>query len=887
MNRNLLYTFFTFFLLWYLLPAPGAGENAACAQTTERQVKPDIDYQRTPRQYVIGGITTEGVKTYDDFVLIGLSGLQKGQRISVPGEEITKATRRYWKNGLFSSVAILADSIVGDSIYLCIKLTAQPRISQINFNGVKKSEREDLEKKLGLIKDAQLTPNSLDRARIWGKKYFDEKGFKNAEINFAQHDDISEPGKVILDVNIEKKGKVKVNRIDVLDNKALPLSSIKGSLFKNGAFKKTHERGKLSSLFRSRKFIEERWKEDKERLIEKYNELGYRDARIVYDSVRPHDDSSVDIVIKVEEGQKYYVRNIEWVGNTLYTSEALNRILRMKKGDVYNRTLLNKRTKEDEDAVGNLYYNNGYLFYQLDPVEINIVGDSVDLEMRIEENQQAYISHVNITGNDRVYEDVIRRELRTKPGDLFSKAALERSYREIASMGHFSAEPSELTYDLKPDLDNGTVDLTWGLTPKSNDQIEFSLGYGQTGVIGKIGLKFSNFCLANLFSKNGLRRGVMPQGNGETFSISGQTNGRYYQAYSVNYVNPWFGGKRPNSLTFSAFFSKQTDVSDRYYNSSYYNSYYNYLYGYGSNSGNYYENFYDPDKFVKIYGFSLGWGKRLTWPDDYFHFSADLSYTRYSLKDWEYFLISNGTCNNIALSLTLSRSSTDSPIYPRSGSEFVFSVSATPPYSLWDGRDYANLATNSSSSHYMDELQKKYQWIEYHKWKFKSRTFIPLTSKTKCPVLMTRVEFGILGSYNSNKRSPFETFYVGGDGMSGYSYNYATETIGLRGYDNGSLTPRGYTGYAYDRFTIELRYPFILGNSTNIYGLAFLEGGNAWDDIKNFNPFDMKRSAGIGARIFLPMVGLLGIDWAYGFDKVFGSKTYGGSQFHFILGQEF
>ena len=595
----------------------------------------------------------------------------------------------------------------------------------------------------------------------------------------------------------------------------------------------------------------------------------------------------MDVVIQVEEGQKYYVRNIEWVGNTLYTTDYLNEKLRMKKGDVYNRTHLIKRTKEDDDAIGNLYYDNGYLFYQLDPVEVNIVGDSVDLEMRIEENQQAYISHVIIRGNDRVYENVIRRELRTKPGDLFSKEALERSYREIAAMGHFSSEPSELTYDLKTDPDNGTVDLTWGLTPKSNDQVEFSLGYGQTGVIGKIGLKFSNFCLSNLFHKNGLRRGIMPQGNGETFSISGQTNGRYYQAYSINYLNPWFGGKRPNSLSFSAFFSKQTDVSDRYYNSSYYNSYYNYLYGYGSNYGNYYENFYDPDKYVKIYGFSLGWGKRLSWPDDYFHFSADLSYTRYSLKDWEYFLISNGTCNNIALSLSLSRSSTDSPIYPRRGSEFVFSVSVTPPYSLWDGRDYANLANNSSSSRYMDELQQKYQWIEYHKWKFKSRTYTALTNTDKCLVLMTRVEFGLLGSYNNNKKSPFETFYVGGDGMSGYSYNYATETIGLRGYDNGSLTPRGYTGYAYDRFTVELRYPFILGNSTNIYGLAFLEGGNAWNNLKDFNPFDMKRSAGAGVRIFLPMVGLLGIDWAYGFDKVFGSKSYGGSQFHFILGQEF
>ena len=886
MNKAHLYRFLTIILLWYILPSPfvGATGMKLCAQT-ERITNPTIDYARTPQQYYIGGIGVEGVKSYDDFVLIGLSGLTQGQRITLPGEEISGAIRRYWRSGLFSNVAIQADSIIGDSVYIKIILATRPRISQINYNGVKKSEREDLETKLGLIKDIQLTPNRLDQARIWGKKYFQDKGFKNVEINFSQKEDISEPGKVILDVNIEKKDKVKVNSITVDGNKSLTMKQIKGSLIKNGAFKKTHEKGLMSSWFRSKKFIEKNWKDDKDRLIEKYNELGYRDARIVADSVVAHDDKSVDIFIQVEEGQQYYVRNIEWVGNTLYTTDYLNELLRMKKGDIYNMTHIKKRTSSDDDAIGNLYYDNGYLFYNLDAKEVNIVGDSVDLEMRIEENQQAYINRVTITGNDRVYEHVVRRELRNKPGDLFSKEALERSYREIASMGHF--DPEAIQYDLKPDPENGTVDLAWGLTSKSNDQVEFSLGYGQTGVIGKIGLKFSNFAMANLFKKGGMRRGIIPQGNGETFSINGQTNGRYYQSYAINYLNPWFGGKRPNSLNFSAFFSKSTDVSDRYYNSAYYNSYYNYLYGYGNSYGNYYENFYDPDKYIIVYGASLGWGKRLSWPDDYFQLSADISYTRYQLKEWEYLLFTNGSCNDVSVNITLARSSTDSPIYPRTGSEFVFSLGITPPYSLWDGRDYANLATNSSSATYMKEMQEKYQWLEYHKWKFKARTFTPLTNHKKCPVLMTRVEFGILGHYNKDKRSPFSTYYVGGDGMSGYSYSYMNETIGLRGYDNGSLTPRGYSGYAYDRFTLELRYPLILSSSTNIYALGFLEGGNAWNSIKEFNPFDLKRSAGVGVRIFLPMVGLLGIDWAYGFDKVFGSKSYGGSQFHFVLGQEF
>ena len=558
----------------------------------------------------------------------------------------------------------------------------------------------------------------------------------------------------------------------------------------------------------------------------------------------------------------------------------------MKKGDVYNQKMIDDRLHADNDAVANIYYNNGYVFSSIDPVEVNVVGDSIDLEMRITEGTQAHLSHVRILGNDRVYENVVRRELRNKPGDLFSREAMERSYRELAAMGHFDAE--SIHPDVQPNPDDGTVDLNWGLTPKSNDQIEFSLGYGQTGVIGKIGLKFSNFCMANLFKKGGLRRGVLPQGNGESFSISGQTNGRYYQAYSVSYVNPWFGGKRPNQLSVSAFFSKQTDVSDNYYNSAYYQNYYNnYLYGYGGMGNNYYENYYDPDKYVKILGLSLGWGKRLRWPDDYFTFMAELSYTRYMLKDWQYFLVSNGSCNNINLGFTLSRSSTINPIFPRSGSEFLLSATFTPPFSLWDGKDYKNLANNYNSPAYKTELQEKYRWIEYHKWKFKARTFTQLTPGEKCLVLMTRVEFGLLGHYNQYKKSPFETFYVGGDGTSGYSYNYGTETIGLRGYDNGSLTPQGASGYAYDRFTLELRYPLMLGASTNIYALAFAEGGNAWTSVKKFNPFDMKRSAGFGVRIFLPMVGLLGIDWAYGFDAVHGSRSYSGSQFHFILGQEF
>ena len=844
---------------------------------------PDISYAGTPRTVTVGGLAVSGAEGYEDYMLTGISGLNIGQQISLPGNEVTEAVKHYWKYGLFSKVSIEVDSIVGEKAYLHIHLQMRPRVSTINYIGLKKSEREDMEAKLGLLKGSQITPNMIDRAKILAKKYFDDKGFKNAEINIIERDDVANKNQVILDVAIDKKEKMKVRRIEIEGNKQLSDSKIKGGLFKKGAFAKTHEAGKLSTFLKSKKFTPERWKTDKENLIKKYNEYGYRDAAIVADSVWNVDPKHVNIWIKVDEGKKYYIRNISWVGNTVYSSDYLQAVLGMKKGDVYNQTLLNKRLTEDEDAVGNNYWNNGYLFYSLQPTEVNVVGDSIDLEMRIMEGPQAHINHVRINGNDRLYENVVRRELRTKPGDLFSKEALQRSAREIASMGHF--DPEKVNPDVKPDPENGTVDINWNLEQKSNDQIEFSLGWGQTGVIGRIGLKLNNFSMRNLFNKNKEHRGILPIGDGEVLSIGAQTNGTYYQSYNASYSTNWFGGKRPVQFSVGAYFSKQTDVSSNYYNSSSMMNYYNMMYGYGSygyGNGYYnYENYYDPDKYIKLVGVSLGWGKQLRWPDDYFMLSVQLAYTRYMLRNWSYFLMTNGNSNNLNVSLQLSRTSTDNQMYPRRGSEFIASVTLTPPWSAWDNKDYKNLANNPKSASFNREQQEKYRWVEYHKWKFKARTYTALSGGQKCFVLMTRVELGLLGSYNKYKKSPFETYYMGGDGMTGYSSGYGEETIGLRGYENGSIS---YGGYAYDRLTLELRYPFLLGNTT-IYGLSFLEAGNAWTDTKQFNPFDMKRSAGVGVRIFLPMVGMMGIDWAYGFDKVQGTK--GGSQFHFILGQEF
>ena len=867
----------------------------------------DISYAGTPRQCEIGGLNVEGVEGYEDYVLINLSGLSVGQQIDVPGSEITDAVKRYWKHGLFSRVAITADSIIGNKVFLCIHLALCPRITEINYIGVKKSEREDLESKLGMARGMSLTRNLMDRATILAKRYFEDKGYKNVEVDITQRPDVTGNNQVILDVHIDKKDKMKVRSIIFEGNEQLSDRRIKGGLFSKGAFGKIHEAGRFSTFLKAKKFTPERFTEAKQKLLEKYTELGFRDATIEVDSVWNVDDKHVNVFVRVNEGQKYYLRNITWVGNTVVTSDYLDRALGMKSGDVYNQRLMDKHIKEDEDAVGNYYSNNGYVFSSIDPTDVNIVGDSIDVEMRITEGPQAHLNKVSIFGNDRLYEEVVRRELRTKPGDLFNKDALMRSYRESASMGYF--DETAINPDVKPNYEDGTVDINWILEQKSNDQLELSLGWGQTGIIGRVGIKFNNFSLRNLLGKNKLHRGFLPAGDGEQVALNFQTNGRYYSSLSGSNSTSWFGGKRPNAFNIGAYYSKQSDVSSSYYNSAYLNNYMYSMYGYGSYGGYYnnYESYLDDDKYVKLFGLSVGWGKRLRWPDDYFQLSTTVAYQRYMLKDWQYFLISNGNSNNLNFSVALTRTSTDNPLFPRHGSEFSIGVTLTPPWSLFDGKDYKNLATystyQSDYDRYQDEMQEKYRWVEYHKWKFRSRTFTALTSAQKCFVLMTRIEMGLLGSYNKDKRSPFETFYVGGDGMSGYSTSYAEETVGLRGYENGSLSYSAnatsgtwgggrysaYDAYAYDRFTLELRYPFMLGNTT-IYGLTFLEGGNAWASVKDFNPFDMKRSAGVGVRIFLPMVGLMGIDWAYGFDKVYqgsGGWKKGGSQFHFVLGQEF
>ena len=855
---------------------------------------PVISYSLSPRKYKIADIKVRGVeKTYEDYVLIGFSGLSVGDEITVPGDEITGAVKAFWKHGLFSDVKILATKIEGDQIWLEIQLKQRPRISEVNYHGIKKGEREDLESKLGMKKGFQITPNVIDRAKILIKKFFDGKGFKNVDVDIQQKDDLAHEGEVILDIFIDKNEKTKIHRIYFDGNKALSARALKK------AMKKTNEKfsfyndwkSSILEMFSTKKFTTEEYENDKKNIISKYNEHGYRDAVLLMDSVVNFNEKKVDIFLKVDEGQQYFLKDIRFVGNTKYSTDYLSAVLGMKPGEVYNQKKLDERLTSDDDAVSNVYFNDGYLFFNADPVETDVQNDSIALEIRITEGPQATINRVIINGNDRLYEDIIRRELRTKPGQLFSREDLMRSIREIAQMGHF--DPENMNPRPIPNAENGTVYIEYNLVSKANDQVEFSAGWGQTGVIGKLSLKFTNFSMKNFLNPK-TYKGIIPQGEGQTLTLSGQTNGRYYQAYSISFMDPWFGGKRPNTLSVSAYFSKQTDISSNYYrnNSSYYYNPYSYYGGYGGYGGygyggygNYYGNYnnyelaLDPDKSMMVFGLSAGYGKRLSWPDDYFQFMATLSYQIYKMHDWYDFLIQNGTSHNVNLEFLLQRSSIDNPLYTRRGSQFALSLALTPPYSLFDNKDYAA----------MDQYdEQKYKLIEYYKWKFKAKVFTPLAPMTvkRTPVLMARAEFGFLGAYNKNKRSPFETFYVGGDGMSGYSSTYATETIGLRGYENGSLS---YNANAYSRLSMELRYPFILEPSSTIYGLAFVEAGNAWEDMKDYNPFNLKRSAGIGVRIFLPMIGLMGIDWAYGFDvpniQTDGKRS--GSNFHFIIGQEF
>ena len=870
-------------LMLLTLPATARALDILPDAPADTIYSPNVIYSPMPKVYEIAGIKVTGLDHTDDYLIIGSTGLSIGDRVEVPGTAITNAVKRLSRSGLYSKVQIKAEKTAGDKIWLDISLRLQPRMSEMNFYGVKGGERKDLLERLGMVPGQQLTPNIISRAKDIIKNYYGAKGFKNAQVDIEQHPDLSKENQVILDVKVNRSDKVKVHKIYVEGNEVFSDRKIKS------AMKKTNENGNILNIFKQKKFVESDYEDDLNRIIEKYNEYGYRDAKIVSDSVVPYSENRVDVYLKVDEGNKYYISDINWVGNTLYSTDALNEVLGIYPGDVYNQKLINKRTAEDDDAVANLYMDRGYLFFQLVPIEENIEGDSIALQIRVIEGPQARINRVIINGNDRLYERVIRRELRVRPGELFSKSDLMRSAREIATTGHFN--PENMDIHPQPNESDGTVDIVFNLESKANDQIEFSAGWGQTGITGKLALKFTNFSMKNLFHPS-TYRGIIPQGEGQTFTISAQTNAKYYQMYSVSFLDPWFGGKRPNAFSVSAYYSRQTGINSSYYNDNWANAYnysmYGMNYGYNSDAFNYsYQNAYDPNKVLQMAAVSVGFGKRLSWPDDYFTFNADLSYQWYYLKNWDYlYYMNNGTSNALTLGLTLSRNSIDNPLYTRRGSSFSIGLQLTPPVSLFRNKNWGQLYREATENNSQEAKKQMYQWIEYWKLRFKARTYTPLTDPDGrwTLVLMSRADFGLIGSYNKYLKTPFETFYVGGDGMTG-GYTYATETIGMRGYENGQFTPFGREGYAYGRFTFELHFPFMLSPTTTIYAITFAEAGNSWTEVKDFSPFNLARSAGAGIRIYLPMVGFMGIDWAYGFDKVMGEK--GGSHFHFILGQEF
>ena len=868
-----------------LAVAAVAATLTATAQTPTNDTiyAPDIIYSPIPKVYEIAGIKVTGVPDVEDYVIIGYSGLSIGERIEIPGDAISTAVKRFYRQGLYSKVEINLEKTVGDKAWLEISLKQQPRMAELRFTGVKSGEKKDLMERLGVEKGQQLTPNIVARIVQVVKQFYSDKGFKNVIVTSSQQPDLSQENYDFLTINVDRQNKVKVHKIYVNGNQVLS-----DRKFKN-AMKKTNENHDILNLFKQKKFVDSDYADDKIRIIEKYNELGYRDAEIVSDSIVKYDDKEIDIYLTVDEGDRYYIKDINWVGNTLYSTDFLNQVLGMYPGDVYNQKRLSKRTQEDDDAVANYYLDNGYLFFQLVPIEQQVSGDSISLMMRIFEGQPAKINKVVINGNDQLYEKVIRRELRVKPGDLFSKRALMNSAREIAASGHFDPETMGVN-PITNDAD-GTVDIVFDLEQKANDKVQLSLGWGQTGVTGQVALSFSNFSIKNLFNPQSYR-GIIPRGDGQTFSISAQTNAKYYQSYNISFFDPWLGGKRPNSFSFSVDYSRSTGVNSRFYTNQYFNSglYNNYYLGsmYNSGYGQYaYQNAYDPNKVLQLAGVTAAYGTRLTWPDDMFQFQVSLAYRWYYLKNWDYLRFMNtGSANSVVLGLTLSRNTTDQPIYPRSGSSFMLSLQMTPPWtSIRKGHDWKKLAEEANARNVKAQAEL-YKWIEYWKLKFQAKTFTPLTDPEGnwTLVMMTKADFALLGSYNKYVKSPFETFYFGGDGMTG-SYTYATETVSMRGYENGQFTPYYYEAYAYSKFTFELRFPFMLQPNTTIFALAFAEAGNAWTDINAFAPFNLKRSAGVGVRLYLSMLGFLGIDWGYGFDKVWGKR--GGGNLHFVLGQEF
>jgi len=793
-----------------------------------------IRYEK-PIEFEIGGITVSGVKYLDQSVLISLTGLSVGDKLLVPGEKLTKAIEKLWAHGLFSDIKLSATKIEGNKIFLDFNLTERPRLSKFKFIGIKKHEADDLRDMVQFVKGSQITDNMINNATNSIKDFYIDKGYLNTEVNIVQIDDTSLVNNVIVNVNIDKKERIKIQEIYFDGNKVITDAKLRRTM-------KETKRKTWYNIFKASKYIEENFIVDKNSILGKYNEMGYRDANIITDSISVNDEKTVNLYITIEEGKQFFFRGLSWVGNSKYSDAQLSRVLGIAKGDIYNQSLLEEKIFIDEQGVFSLYQDDGFLFSSISPVEVLVDNDSIDIEFQVYEGKQATINKIIIKGNTKTNEHVIRREIRTKPGQLYNRSDIIRTHRELATLGYFN--PESIGVNPIPNPVDGTVDIEYTLEEKPSDQIELSGGWGGGMLVGTLGLSFNNFSARNVFNKKAWL--PLPSGDGQRLSLRAQSNGTFYQAYNMSFVEPWLGGKKPNSLTVSLYHTVQSDGTEK-------------------------DN---PDRrSIAITGISLGLGKRLKVPDDFFSLYNELSFQAYNLHHWTSFIFEEGQANNFSFKTIFMRNSVDQPIYPRRGSNFSLGLQITPPYSLLNGKDYSSLPDI-----------EKFKWIEYHKWTFKASWFTRLAGDL---VLNTKVNFGFLGYFNENARSPFEGFYVGGDGLSGYNL-YGRETIALRGYDNGSLTNAlGGNGNIYNKYTLELRYPISLNPQATLYALAFLEGGNAWYDFRDFDPFTIKRAAGVGLRIFLPMFGMLGVDWGYGFDEIPNQPTANKSQFHFVIGQQF
>jgi len=868
--------------LFLLLINLFVGSQQVYAQISIGSDLSKINYEK-PVEYVIGGVEVTGVEYLDKNVIIMLSELEVGKKVKIPGDEVTGAIRKLWEQGLFDNISITASSIKGNTIFLNINLKERPRLSKFSFEGIRKSEADDIREKINLTRGDVVTDHLMIRTENIIKKFYADKGFLNSEVTVTEATDKKNSNFVDLTIKIKKNKKVKIKYIHIIGNTALNDDAIKSAMKETkprGVFRPLDSLGPLVinltesaltlrfnqvgeelvryvkqnykiNLFKGSKYIESNYQEDLQKIIAKYNKKGYRDAHIVVDSIYRIDNENLVIDITIDEGNKYYFRNIKWVGNTVYPSAFLSAILGIQPGDVYNKELLETNLQYNPNGfdVSSQYMDNGYLFFNATPVETYVSNDSIDLEIRIFEGKQARINNVSVKGNEKTNDHVIIRELRTRPGQLFSRSDIIRTTRELANLGYFNAE--SINPNINPNAADGTVDIEYEVEETSADQIELSGGWGYGRIIGTIGLSFNNFSLKNFFHKDAWK--PIPSGDGQKLSLKFQTYGKDYMSYSVSFTEPWLGGKKPNALTVS---------------------YYHSIYSNGRARSDSLRS-----AFI-INGVTVGIGKRLEWPDDFFTLYQGVNVQLYDLTNYgTIFSVGdgNGAFNNLSYEVILGRNSIDQPIFPRRGSDLSLGLEVTPPYSAFSNKDYSTMDDN-----------EKYKWIEYHKWKLKAYWYFELMDKL---VLASRFRFGYLGHYNSQLgTTPFERFYLGGDGLSGYNNFDGREIIGMRGYTNESITPYYYKdqnigGTVFTRYSLELRYPLSLAPTSTIYALTFVEAGNSWLGSQGFDPFDVKRSAGIGVRVFLPMFGMLGLDWAYGFDPIYGQPDANGSHFHFSLNQ--